>query len=144
MKISWDAFDQRLYIWTWEHKLLRFYDFNKVNTFSDKTGDTLPPDDIISSHAVHFQVECSLRCLQKSTCSGYNYRTKSNKYAVNCQLSNKAPEREAERNGEWTFYQDLETVSKKIKMYYPRADGAKRRARVLIPPGYLHPGKRKH
>jgi hypothetical protein len=25
-----------------------------------------------------------------------------------------------------------------------RADGAKRRARVLIPPGYLHPGKRKH
>ena len=26
----------------------------------------------------------------------------------------------------------------------PRADGAKRRARVLIPPGYLHPGKRKH
>jgi hypothetical protein len=22
----------------------------------------------------------------------------------------------------------------------PRADGAKRRARVLIPPGYLHPG----
>jgi hypothetical protein len=27
---------------------------------------------------------------------------------------------------------------------YPRADGAKRRARVLIPPGYLHQGKRKH
>jgi hypothetical protein len=27
---------------------------------------------------------------------------------------------------------------------YHRADGAKRRARVLIPPGYLHPGKRKH
>jgi hypothetical protein len=26
----------------------------------------------------------------------------------------------------------------------PRADGAKRRARVLIPPGYLHPGKQKH
>jgi hypothetical protein len=28
--------------------------------------------------------------------------------------------------------------------HYPQADGAKRRARVLIPPGYLHPGKRKH
>jgi hypothetical protein len=26
----------------------------------------------------------------------------------------------------------------------PRADGASRRARVLILPGYLHPGKRKH
>jgi hypothetical protein len=28
--------------------------------------------------------------------------------------------------------------------FNPRADGAKRRARVLIPPGYLHPGKLKH
>ena len=28
--------------------------------------------------------------------------------------------------------------------HIPRADGAKRRARVLISPGYLHPGKRKH
>ena len=27
---------------------------------------------------------------------------------------------------------------------YPRANGAKRRARVLIPHGYLHPGKGKH
>jgi hypothetical protein len=25
-------------------------------------------------------------------------------------------------------------------VFNPRADGAKRRARVLIPPGYLHPG----
>ena len=32
----------------------------------------------------------------------------------------------------------------KINLVYPRAGGAKRRARVLIPPGYLHPGKRKH
>ena len=30
------------------------------------------------------------------------------------------------------------------KIFGPRADGAKRRARVLIPPGYLHLGKRKH
>ena len=33
---------------------------------------------------------------------------------------------------------------KTIEITYPRADGAKRRSRVLIPPGYLHPGKRKH
>ena len=33
---------------------------------------------------------------------------------------------------------------KKKKSFNPRAGGAKRRARVLIPPGYLHPGKRKH
>jgi hypothetical protein len=26
----------------------------------------------------------------------------------------------------------------------PRGNGTKRRARVLIPPGYLHPEKRKH
>jgi hypothetical protein len=31
-----------------------------------------------------------------------------------------------------------------VKYGSPRADGAKRRARLLIPPGYLHPGKRKH
>ena len=31
-----------------------------------------------------------------------------------------------------------------IEYFNPRAGGAKRRARVLIPPGYLHPGKRKH
>ena len=30
------------------------------------------------------------------------------------------------------------------EMHNPRADGAKRRERVLIPPGYLHPWKRKH
>ena len=32
----------------------------------------------------------------------------------------------------------LQPVFEKV---FPRADGAKRRARVLIPPGYLHPGK---
>ena len=31
-----------------------------------------------------------------------------------------------------------------IYFHNPRADGAKRRARVLIPPGYLHTGKGKH
>ena len=31
-----------------------------------------------------------------------------------------------------------------VKRSYPRANGAKRRARVLIPHGYLHPGKGKH
>ena len=30
------------------------------------------------------------------------------------------------------------------KLDHPGADGAKRRAMVLIPPGYLHPGERKH
>jgi hypothetical protein len=38
---------------------------------------------------------------------------------------------------------DILTVNE-TRLDNPRADGAKRRARVLIPPGYLHPGKRKH
>jgi hypothetical protein len=71
----------------------------------------LPPEEIISSHAVHSKVECSLKCLQKSTCVGYNYKPESNEYAVNCQLSNKTQERESDQSEEWTFYQDLETVS---------------------------------
>jgi hypothetical protein len=46
---------------------------------------------------------------------------------------------------------DDETCKRALLLHYfgssafdPRADGAKRRARVLTPPGYLHPGKRKH
>jgi hypothetical protein len=41
-------------------------------------------------------------------------------------------------------------IHSSIIIVYPRANGAERRsgrklgARVLIPPGYLHPGKRKH
>ena len=83
--------------------------------FSKKIGESLPPNEIISSHTVHSKVECSLRCLQKSICVGYNYRHKSNKYAVNCQLSNKNQELgESDESGEWTFYQDLETVSNEL------------------------------
>ena len=39
---------------------------------------------------------------------------------------------------------DTSHMLKFLPQLCPRADGAKRRARVLIPPGYLHPGKRKH
>ena len=44
------------------------------------------------------------------------------------------------------FYSILQNMAKTSLFigYFPRADGAKRRARELIPPGYLHPGKRKH
>ena len=37
-----------------------------------------------------------------------------------------------------------ERAAKPWLPHIPRADGAKRRASVLIPPGYLHPGKGKH
>ena len=73
----------------------------------------LAKEDVISSYAVHSKVECSLKCLQTSPCFGYNYRSKSNKYAVNCQLSKKTQDKGKYRTGakgEWTFYQDLQMV----------------------------------
>ena len=78
-----------------------------------KTGDELPKEDIISSYAVHSQLECSHRCLQTSSCVGFNFRPKSNKYAVNCQLSNKNRARNEMTNEvkrEWTFYYSLTEV----------------------------------
>ena len=71
----------------------------------------MAPEDIISSHVVHSKVECSLWCLQKSTCVAYNYRPNSNKYAINCQLSNKTEQIESRGSGEWTLYQNVKTVS---------------------------------
>ena len=71
-------------------------------------GKSLPPEDIISSHAVYSEVECSLRCLISTTCLVYNYRPKSNKHAVNCQLGTKTPGKERHGSGEWSFYQNID------------------------------------
>ena len=67
----------------------------------------------MSSYAVYSKIECSLKCLLEGTCIAYNYRPESTKYAENCQLNNKAQERESSGDGEWTFYQDVKAVSKK-------------------------------
>lgn len=51
-----------------------------------------------------------MRCAPNSPCLGFNYRTKSDKYVVNCQLSNKAQKRENDKSketGMWAFYQDV-------------------------------------
>ena len=45
-----------------------------------------------------------------------------------------------------TAYQDLfalRAIEKAFVVYFPRADGAKRRARVLIPPRLFTPGETK-
>ena len=46
---------------------------------------------------------------------GFNYRTESNKYVVNCQLSTKTYEKrngKSKKTGKWKFYQDVRaTVS---------------------------------
>ncbi|CAB4006185.1 Hypothetical predicted protein, partial [Paramuricea clavata] len=73
-------------------------------------GDSLAPEEIISSHSVYTKVECSFKCNEEETCGGYNYRTKSKKHEINCQISKKSKASESGRNGEWTFYQDSQTV----------------------------------
>ena len=83
-----------------------------ISHFFKKIGSSFVSKDIISSHNVHSKLECSMRCLKESKCVGYNWRkTKSNKYAVNCQLSNKTKESESSESGEWMFYQDTNNVS---------------------------------
>ena len=78
------------------------------------TGDTLPEKDVISSHAVLSNVECSFYCLQTSTCVGFNDGHKSNKCALNCQLSIKTRTRGQQGNAEekWMFYEGLRKVRK--------------------------------
>jgi hypothetical protein len=48
------------------------------------------------------------------------------------------------RNDFKLFLKTDQMLSHFLTVTNPRAGGAKRLARVLIPPGYLHPGKRKH
>ena len=76
----------------------------------------MPPDEIVSNHTVYSETECSMRCVPKSTCVGFNYRAKRIEYVVNCQLSNKTHGKENGKggeNGEWIFYKVMQkTVSK--------------------------------
>ena len=71
-------------------------------------------EDILSSHRVDSQVECSLKCLvQKTTCVGFNYKHNAKKHDMNCQTSaNTTLSRNKEdiANGEWMFFQVLETL----------------------------------
>ena len=97
--------------------------------FLIKTGDTLPSRDIISTHAVYSEMDCSFKCLVTETCVAYNYRPTSSKYEMNCQLSNKKRQAtEIKTNGEWTFYQDVEaTVSAG-----PKGGGEKERGQLRV------------
>lgn len=86
--------------------------FNIFKYFSI-IGGALKSEDIISSHIVHSEMDCSLKCLGEQTCVGYNFRPKSKKHEINCQLgSNSSLERDIEivKNGEWVFSQDLDSL----------------------------------
>ena len=65
-----------------------------------------------------------MRCVPKSTCVGFNYRTKSAKYVVNCQLSNEAQKRENDESGiekleDGLFLSECEFVYLKIVTVIP-------------------------
>lgn len=76
----------------------------------------MAPDDIIASHIVDSEVDCSLKCVEEQSCVGYNYREKSYNDVPNCQISNKIRGIDAE-HGEWTFYLLMESVSKMFVIY---------------------------
>ena len=99
-------------------KILDKFSFHShCKDFYFKLGSSLHQNDILSNHTVYAKTECSLMCLELSKCVGFNYRAKSNKYVVNCQLSNKTHKREndeIEETGEWKFYQDLRTSVSEI------------------------------
>lgn len=90
----------------------------KDHYFPFKTGHLLSLDEIISNHTVHSKTECSMRCVPKSTCVGFNYKTGSKNYVVNCQLSGKTHQREngkSDENREWMFY---EVVRKTVSEFW--------------------------
>ncbi|XP_028410746.1 uncharacterized protein LOC114533433 [Dendronephthya gigantea] len=76
------------------------------------SGGSLTPEDIISTHSVDSEAECSLKCLESQVCVGYNYKPGSEKYEMNCQISDNKIHTEMEfvGNREWMFYQDMDTL----------------------------------
>ncbi|XP_028413903.1 lactadherin-like [Dendronephthya gigantea] len=99
---------------TAEQSQPRLYSKGKYATFKivSKYGNSLASRDIASNHTVHSKMECSWKCLEEKMCLGFNYRSKSTNDAVNCQISNRTKSRDTSQNGDWWFYQDLETLVK--------------------------------
>ena len=77
---------------------------------SNHIGDALLQGEIISSYAVHSQLDCSFECLLEETCVAYNYRNTNERYFENCQLSSTRQEGDLRRYGDWTFYEDEEDM----------------------------------
>ena len=75
-------------------------------------GGELEETDIIFSLEVDSELQCSNECLGQTGCISFNYKSATSGQE-NCQLSNKTLDEitEALKDGEWVFYQDLETVS---------------------------------
>ncbi|CAB3983338.1 Hypothetical predicted protein [Paramuricea clavata] len=59
--------------------ILPIHDVLTERKYETWTGarDSVAPDDIIASHIVDSEVDCSLKCVEEQSCVGYNYREKS-------------------------------------------------------------------
>ena len=65
--------------------------------------------DIISTHHVHSEIECSFHCLKKATCAGFKHKHGVSSPSVNCQLSNTTGEKnmvEDDHQG-WVYFVDI-------------------------------------
>ena len=67
--------------------------------------------DIISTHHVHSEMECSFRCLNEPTCVGFKYKHGVSSPSVNCQLSNTTAENNMiDDDGQgWVYFVDIKT-----------------------------------
>ena len=74
------------------------------------TGGALAEEDVILSMIADSELQCSNECLGEPGCISINYKTQISQQK-NCQLSNKTYDEIITGDGEWTFYQDLQTVS---------------------------------
>ena len=74
--------------------------------------------DIISTHYVYTEMDCSLLCLNEATCVGFKYKHGVSSQSVNCQLSNTTGENDMVGDDDqgWVYFVDIEAklVSQKI------------------------------
>ena len=67
--------------------------------------------DIISTHHVHSQLDCSFCCGNEATCVGFKYKHGVSSPSVNCQLSNTTGEnnRVDDDDQGWVYFVEIKT-----------------------------------
>ncbi|XP_028402776.1 uncharacterized protein LOC114525590 [Dendronephthya gigantea] len=63
-------------------------------------------ENVISSYSENSVVDCSLRCLRNTVCTGFSYRLRNDEHMKNCQLSGYLSELLTgdDAVGEWSYY----------------------------------------
>ena len=66
--------------------------------------------DIISTHYVYSEIDCSFRCLKEPTCVGFKYEHGVSSPTVNCKLSNSTGENNVADNDKgWLYFVDIKS-----------------------------------